>query len=114
MGELQILREREDAAQEREERHADREGADAESRVPEEAEVEHRLRGAALPPDERGEQRDSRRQLTEDEAAAPALLGRLDHGVDEDAEAGGGEDGSGHVERTGLGVAALGNEPQAQ
>ena len=113
MGELQVLGQREDPAEEREERHADRERADAEAGVAEEAEVEHRLRGAALPPHERGEQRERPCEQADDQPL-PALLGRLDHGVDEDAEPGGGDDGSGNVERTGLRIAALGDEPQAQ
>jgi hypothetical protein len=46
LGELQELGHDEDRAEERERREADRQRADAEPRVAEQAEVEHRRRGA--------------------------------------------------------------------
>ena len=63
--ELQVLGQREDAAEQGEERHADRRRADAEAGVAEEAEVEHRLGDPTLPPDERGQQHDARRQRSD-------------------------------------------------
>ena len=54
--ELQVLGQREDPAEQAEEGDADRRGTDAEAGAAEEAEVEHRLVDATLPPQEGAEQ----------------------------------------------------------
>ena len=112
--ELEVLREREDPAEQGEEGHADRRRAHAEAGAAEEAEVEHRLRTR------RSHQKNppSRARLAESEPehgpGRPALLRRLDDRVDEDAEAGRGERGAEQVERARARIAALGDVADAE
>ena len=114
MDELQVLGQREDSAEQGEEGDADCRGADAEAGAAEEAEVEHRLVDATLPPEEGAEQRNGGREESEDGTGGPALPGGFDDRVDEEAEAGGGERGAGQVERAGPGIAALGHVANAE
>ena len=113
--ELQVLGQREDPAEQGEEGDADRRGADAEAGAAEEAEVEHRLVDATLPPEEGAEQRDAdARASPSDEPDVQPCSGRLDDRVHEEAEAGGGERGAEQVERAGPGIAALGHVADAE
>ena len=114
MDELQVLGQREESAEQGEEGDADRRGADAEAGATEEAEVEHRLVDAMLPPQEGAEQRDGRGEQSDDETRGPALPGRLDDCVHEEAESGGGEHGPGQVERAGPWIATLGHVADAE
>jgi hypothetical protein len=75
----------------------------------EEAEVEDRLLGATLVPDERSQEHHARCERSEHQGGRPAALGRLDNRVDQDAEAGGRERSSEQVEPAGPGIAALGH-----
>jgi hypothetical protein len=112
--ELQVLREGEDPAEQREEGDAHGKRADAEAGAAEEAEVEHRLGCAPLPPQEEGEEHGGDAKQAQGEAAQPALVRCLDHRVDEHAEAGRGERGAGKVERTRPRVAALRQKTDAE
>ena len=96
--ELQVLGQREDPAEQSEEGDADRRRSDAEAGAAEEAEVEHRLVDATLPPEEGAEQSDAVSERAEHEAGCPAPARGLDDRVDEEAEAGGRERGPEQVE----------------
>ena len=75
---------------------------DAEARVAEEREVEHRVGRAQLPAHEGGDEHRRGREAAQDERARPAPLGRLDDAVDERDERGDGEPGADEVEAAGL------------
>ncbi len=114
MSELQVLGQHEDRAEHREEGDADGRCAHAETSVAEEAEVEHRILDARLPPEEGAQQRNAHRERSEHETGGPTVLGRLDDRVHEDAEAGGRECGTEQVERAWLGITALGHVADAE
>ena len=109
--ELQVLRREEEEAEQGEEQHHDRAARRAEARVREQADVEQRLLGAALPADERDERDGRERAGAEDGGGGPALRRRLDDRPDEGDEAGAGERRAGPVEPARDGVARLGEEP---
>src|SRR5207248_954162 len=92
----------------------DRERANAEARVVEEAEVQHRARHAELPEHETEAEHKCRGEGAQDERIAPTLRGRFDDRVDEGDESASRDHGAREVESPRLGVAAVRHEPETE
>src|SRR5205823_14661090 len=86
--ELEVLGDQETEARYPEEGDGDGTARGGEAKVAEEADVEHRLRCAALPEDEDGEQPRCDREAREGAAAAPAVAGGLDQRVGQQRDRG--------------------------
>src|SRR5680860_736271 len=81
--ELEVLGEQEQRSEHGEEDERDRCAGRAEPRVGEEPDVEHRVIGARLPPDEHTSQREPTDERDQDRGIGPAAVGRLDDGVEQ-------------------------------
>lgn len=94
--ELHVLGRDERKAVQRELRERHRQVRDREARIAEQAEVEHRVGGAPLPPDEEDEQHGSCRDQA-DVGEVESGFTRLDHARDDEADPDGPQHGAGHV-----------------
>ena len=105
--ELEVLRDQEDEAEQREERHRDRAARGGEGRRAEQAHVEHRVRPAPLDRDEdRDECGGRERSRSDRRGRAPAAVRCLDDRVDQQADAGR-RRAAGRAGRVGAGVGSL-------
>jgi hypothetical protein len=84
--ELEVLRDEEDEAEQREEGDGDGQRGCGEAPVGEQPEVEHRLRRAPLVPHEGGEQQRGEREAAQRAGRRPPVPGGLDDGEHERSE----------------------------
>ena len=112
--ELEVLDEEEHRAVERERREGQDARRGGESRIAEHAQVDHRLGGVHLPEGERAQQHHREPEGDHDVGRQPALLGRLDDGVEQRHQREDREQRAQWVQRPVVGVARCRDEEVAE
>lgn len=112
--ELQVLREDENRPKQGEEGQPDRTSSEREARVAEEAQVEHRMIGPPLSPEDRTGEASRDRERAERPHVEPAMGRRLDDGVDNQRDPRDGEERTRHVDSGPVRIATVRNQPFAQ